>query len=115
MQQKLGNHLSVAFVTGKESESVIFFSVFDTTVSGADLFGSTIDGSLIEKDAGYQLDISLCVPEGVIPVQGTEVPKGGLKYEIYQTLPSDYYTQPYVRLETTNGPLNVRFQFLRKY
>ena len=107
------DQLMTIFVSGPTGNSVVFGVLAGDRFRGADLNGSTLDGTLHRDAAGVVLDLDVTVPSGIVAVQGVEAPPDGLRYSIHETLPLDYADRDYVRLDTPYGPVNARFQVLR--
>lgn len=107
------DQLMTIFVSGPTSNSVVFGVLAGDRFRGADLNGSTVDGTLHQDSSGVVLDLDVTVPYGAVAVQGVKAPPDGLRYHIRETLPLDYAARDYVRLDTSLGPVNARFQVLR--
>ena len=108
------NIMLAIFVTGMTGQSVVFATVTDERLQGADVFGTKIDGSFQKTENGFAVNAEVTVPPGVEIVQGILAPDEGLKYKIVSDLPDDYEGRDFVRLETEFGPIHARFQVLRE-
>lgn len=108
------NALLAIFASGPHSEGIIFATIINGKIIGADLFGSLIDGSIREEAGSYRLKIDISVPSGTILVQGDVAPPEGLYYSIDSLIPNNFSRVPFVEIDTPLGRVNARFQILRE-
>jgi hypothetical protein len=105
-----------AFVTGSVSQGVLFLVFQNGVITGADFGGVMYDGSYIPNMEGdrARLKMTAKVPPGIITIQGKQSSEFGEQFSIECTVPVAGDV-PYFRVETPNGPVNVRLQKLRGF
>ena len=85
------------------------------TGQGSGTGGGASDGSIIEGSGGdLKGEIRVEVPAGVSTVQGLTAGSSGLSYTTPITLPSDFASKPFIRIETPLGVVNVRLNRIRE-
>lgn len=103
-----------AFVTGVVSQGLIILVLKDGIVMGADFSGVTLDGTYTVSADGSHAALKLTgkSPAGITTIQGRIIPEGGETNQIETVVPLTD-DAPFFRIETPNGPVNVRLQKLR--
>jgi hypothetical protein len=108
--------LYAAFITGTNSQGLIFLVMQNGIITGADFGGVMYGGSYIPSMEGDHaiLKMTAKVPPGIMTVQGKLSPENGEEFSVECTVPLRSEI-PYFRVETPNGPVNVRLQKLRGF
>ena len=105
-----------AFVTGLASQGLLVLVLKDGIVTGADFAGVMLDGTYTVNDGGTHATLKLIgkSPPGIMTIQGKVIPEGGETNHI-ETVVALTGDVPFFRIETPNGPVNVRVQKLRGF
>jgi hypothetical protein len=105
-----------AFVTGLVSHGLLVLVLRDGIVTGADFAGVILDGTYTVNDDRTYATLNLIgnSPAGIMTIQGKIIPKGGEINHIEAVIPLTGDV-PFFRIETPNGPVNVRLQKLRGF
>ena len=101
------------YLSAKNGEGIFFVVRDGDSLKGADLSGVLMDGTILQDNENFKLNVSIHVPKGLETVFGFTAGDNGFEFDILSTLPSDFLHKDYVRIETPLGPVNVRFSKLR--
>lgn len=105
----------VGYMTAASGYGVVLFVFQGTTIVGVDAGGVKFDGDFTHNpDTGeYQGKIRVDAPPNISLVQGIATGPSGLKYTVPFSLPSDFLTSPFIKVETPFGAVNVKLEKLR--
>ena len=102
------------FFTGSEGSGHAVFVAKDGIVTGADVFGATLDGTFTPSgNKMIDLDINLGIPAGVMLVTGYFNNDSATTHRITATLPANFSNGQPVAIDTPSGPINAIFRRLR--
>jgi hypothetical protein len=103
-----------AFLTGREGNSFAMFLIRRGVVAGADVLGGTYDGRVETVSNGtHKIKLTVRIPPNLQLIQGGMSGAGGDTSETEFSLPSTFLTEPFVSIETKNGPVNVKLVKIR--
>lgn len=92
--------------------------VLDTgRVIGADVGGGTYDGTyeFNEDTRMLDVDVTITIPEGHWSVTGKQAVGAPLSMTVKASLRRDLGAEQPMRLETSDGPVNVVFKMIRDF
>lgn len=103
------------YATSKASNGLIFLVMKRGVLTGIDFSKACIDGNYSTNEADNAIDghLKVRVPPNTTLIQGKKVGAEGLVYEISFRLPANFASEPFCRIDTPFGPLNLRFEKLR--
>ena len=103
-----------AYLTGREGNSFAMFLLRRGVVAGADIVGGTYDGSIESiSNGGHKVKVTTRTPPNLPMIQGGMSGPGGDTSEAEFVLPSTFLAEPFISIETRNGPVNARLVKLR--
>jgi len=105
----------VGYMTAASGYGVVLFVFQGNVVVGVDAGGVKFDGSFLHDDdtGTYQGNIRVDAPPNISLVQGIPTGPSGLKYTVPFSLPADFLTSPFIKVETPFGAVNVKLEKLR--
>lgn len=103
------------YFTGVQGNGVALFVLKNGILVGSDVFGVSFDGSYVTDPSGGAVTgtVTVTAPPNATLVQGVMSGPHGMSYEVQFSLPSNFQEQPYIRLVTPLGPVNVSLELLR--
>ena len=105
----------VAYLSAAAGQGVAMLHFVAGRVVGADLGGVLYDGRYVEAPPdAYQIDLVVSIPAGTALVQGDVTGPELETYSLTASLPRDFLTRPFVRIEGKHGPVNARLVRLRR-
>jgi hypothetical protein len=103
-----------AYVTGSSGQGLIMLILRHGTIVGIDLAGAKYDGTYIDADGGVSVKLSLWLPPNILLVQGASTGPQGFNSTLDFQLPTDFLSQPFIRVNANHGPVNVKLTKLRE-
>jgi hypothetical protein len=90
------------------------FLIRKGVVAGADILGGTYDGSVEPtSNEAYKVKFTTRTPPNLRTIQGGMSGSGGETSEMEFILPVSFLAEPFVRIETSTGPVNAKLVKLR--
>lgn len=102
-----------AYLTGKAGSGFSMFVIRHGIIVGSDVLGGMYDGTVIEDGAGYKVTLIAKVPPNLPLLQGGVSGPDGDNSENTFSLPSNFLSEAFVRIEGKYGPLNAKLVKLR--
>jgi hypothetical protein len=103
-----------AFVTGKGGNGFAMFLIRRGIITGADFLGTIYDGIITSHESGmYKVTITSRLPPNITNIQGQTTGPEGDVVDLSFSLPSNFLSEPFIRINSTNGPANARFVKIR--
>jgi hypothetical protein len=108
------NGIYAAYLTGSAGQGFAMLVFRNGTIVGADVVGAKYDGTY--RDAGSALSVKLRVslPANTLLVQGVSTGAQGDESELEFPIPTDFLSQPFIRVNAKHGPVNVKLVKLRE-
>ncbi|MBA3520472.1 MAG: hypothetical protein H0T75_23175 [Rhizobiales bacterium] len=103
------------YFTSKQDSGLGLLVLQDGVLTGVDAGGVKFDGTYhIETESGsIEGEVTVDAPPGGTLIQGVPTGASGLTYRTRFKFPVDLTSQPFLRLDTPFGPVNVKLQKLR--
>jgi hypothetical protein len=102
-----------AYITGKEGQGFALFIFMAGRVVGADAAGFLFDGQYVEGGDGLSVSLAIKAPPNAPRVQGGLTGPEGEENHLNFHLPQDFASNEFVRIDTQQGPVNVKLVRLR--
>lgn len=103
-----------AFVTGREGNGFAMFLIRSGIVTGADFLGTIYDGIITSQDHDmHKITITSRLPPNITNIQGQKTGPDGDVVELSFTLPLNFLEEPFIRVNSKNGPANAKFVKIR--
>lgn len=108
------NGFYAAYVTGSASQGLAMLVFRNGTIVGVDIAGVKYDGSYSVSDSDISVKLVLSIPPNTSLVQGVTTGVEKEESELAFQLPRDFLSQPFIRINGTHGPVNVKLVKLRE-
>jgi hypothetical protein len=103
-----------AFLTGREGSGFAVFVIRKGVVVGADVLGGTYNGGIeASTNNAYTVTLNVRTPPNIPTIQGGVTGSDGQTSDISFRLPSTFLVEPFIRIDTNNGPVNCKFVRVR--
>lgn len=104
----------VGYMTANGYGVVLFVFKGDTIV-GVDAGGVKFDGNFNQDTdtKAYRGKITVDAPPNIDLVQGVSSGANGLRYEVPFTMPENFLSAPFIKVDTPFGPVNIKLEKLR--
>jgi hypothetical protein len=103
-----------AFVTGRGGNGFAMFLIRKGIVTGADFLGTIYDGIITPHDSEmYRVTVTSRLPPNITNIQGLTTGPDGDVVELSFTLPHNFLSEPFIRINSKNGPANAKFVKIR--
>ncbi len=100
--------------SGRAGEGSAMFVLSGGKLTGADPLGVLFDGTYTpDGNGGFSGPVTVTVPANGELVQGVTSGPDGLVYQVDVSIPADFQSRPFLRLETPLGPVNFSLRFVR--
>jgi hypothetical protein len=103
-----------AYLTGGAGQGFVMFVFRRGTIVGIDVAGAKYDGIYSEAANGFLVKLKVSLPPNTLLVQGVSTGPQGDNSELDFQLPSDFLSQPFIRVNAKHGPVNVKIVKLRE-
>lgn len=103
-----------AHLTGSSGQGLVMLIFRRGTVVGIDVAGAKYDGTYTDADGGFAVKLSIWLPPNILLVQGASTGPQGDSSELDFLVPTDFLSQPYIRVNAKHGPVNVKLTKLRE-
>lgn len=115
MEGSLLDGFYVGYMTATSGYGVVLFVFQGDVIVGVDAGGVKFDGKFVRntESGDYQGDICVEAPPNISLVQGISSGPSGVKYTVPFSLPSDFLSYPFIKVETPFGAVNVKLEKLR--
>jgi hypothetical protein len=108
------NGFYAGYFAAAAGEGISIFVLHDGILAGVDPGGITYDGTFEEAaDGEFAVEATVNIPPRVPSIIGIDGGEQGTNYSMKFTLPSCFLDEPFIRVETPHGPINMRFVKLR--
>jgi hypothetical protein len=108
------NGFYAGYFAAAAGEGVAIFVLRNGILTGVDAGGITYDGTFEEASQGeFVVEATVKIPPLVPSIIGITGGEQGTSYSIEFKLPSSFLDQPFIRIETPGGPVNMRWVKLR--
>lgn len=103
------------YFTGKDGNGLGLLVFRGGVLTGVDAAGVHFDGTYhVEAESGaVEGEVTVNAPPGGTLLQGVPTGPSGLTYKTTFRFPVDVDSQPFLRIDTAFGPVNVKLQKLR--
>jgi hypothetical protein len=106
--------LYAAYLTGRSGQTFAMLLFGEQRVSGADAGGVMYDGKYIKtEDNGYHVTMDVKAPPHSALIQGAVTGVNGEQDHLNFSLPNDFSSRDFVRIETLHGPVNAKLVKVR--
>ena len=104
----------VGYMTGK-GYGVVLFVFRGNTIVGVDAGGVKFDGKYTfnSENSLYSGEVTVSAPPNSELVQGIQTGPAGITYKVPFSMPENFLNEPYIKVETPFGSVNVRLEKLR--
>jgi hypothetical protein len=102
------------YLTGSASQGFAMFVFQSGVIVGVDVGGLKYDGTYKTTDNGFSIILTFSVPPNSTLIQGVTTGLETEKSELAFLLPIDFLAQPFIRIETPQGPVNAKLTKLRE-
>jgi hypothetical protein len=107
------NGFYAAYLTGSDSQGFAMLVFRDGTIVGVDAAGVKFDGTYEAASPGFSVKLRVSVPPNTLLIQGVKTGAEIESSELEFLLPSDFLSQPFLRLNAKHGPVNAKLTKLR--
>ena len=108
------NGFYAAYLTGNGGQGLAMVIFRNGKIVGVDVGGAKYDGIYSGADKGFAMKISISFPANTPLVQGgtTGIDEDNSVLDFH--LPTDFLSQPFIRVNAKHGPVNVKLVKLRE-
>lgn len=94
---------------------VVLFVFRGNTIVGVDAGGVKFDGTFSrdETTKAHRGMVTVDAPPNINLVQGVHTGVNGLKYEVPFSLPENFLSAPFIKVDTPFGAVNIKLEKLR--
>lgn len=103
-----------AYLTGSASQGFAMLVFRNGTIVGVDAAGVKFDGTYGEIPSGISIKLTVSLPPNTLLIQGATTGSEAENSEIEFDLPSDFLSQPFIRIDAKYGPINAKLTRLRE-
>jgi len=107
------NGFYAAYLTGSASQGFAMLVFRNGTIVGVDVAGVKFDGTYIDTPSGVSVKLTVSVPANTLLIQGATTGHEAESSELEFQLPSDFLSQPFIRIDAKHGPVNAKLAKLR--
>jgi hypothetical protein len=108
------NGFYAGYLSAAAGEGVAIFVFRNGVLTGVDAGGFSYDGTLEETSEGnFAVVATIRIPPRAPSIIGITGGEHGTNYSVEFKLPSSFLDKPFIRIETPNGPVNMRLVKLR--
>jgi hypothetical protein len=97
-----------AYTTGKQGQGFAMIVLMADRLIGADATGFLFDGTYSTSDKTVSVSMSITAPPNMPRVQGGLTGPEGESSHIDFDIPRDFALRDFIRIETKEGPVNVK-------
>jgi hypothetical protein len=108
------NGFYAGYFSAAAGEGLALLVIRNGVIVGVDRGGFEYDGKVAQGKDGYDVEAKVKVPPNSASITGIQSGTHGLTYDLKFGLPFEPEEQPFVRIETPNGPVNMRMVKLRE-
>ena len=102
------------YYTGNAGSGFAVFIMRNGEISGSDSEGCLIDGTYKKADGGkISISVTLKAPLGGASLVTGPLVDEGFSQQITAKIPENFYNGSIIPLQTTTGPVNAVFKWLR--
>jgi hypothetical protein len=83
------------------------------TIVGVDVAGVKFDGTYTDTPSGVSIKLTVSLPANTLLIQGATTGPEAETSELEFQLPSDFLSQPFIRIDAKYGPVNAKLTKLR--
>jgi hypothetical protein len=103
-----------AYLTGKAGSGFAMFVIRHDVIVGSDMLGAVFDGTVTQGEAGgFNVRMSAKLPPNLPLIQGGATGPNGDTSENTFSLPPNFLSEAFIRIEGKQGPLNAKLVKLR--
>ncbi len=103
-----------AYLTGSGSQGFAMLIFSKGVIVGMDSGGVKYDGVYTTDEHGITATITFTIPPHTLLVQGVISGPNAERSELKLTLPFDFASRAFLRIEANHGPVNAKFTKLRE-
>ena len=107
------NGFYAAYLTGAQGQGFLLFILRNGIVVGVDVGDAKYDGTYTPVDGGFDVNLKVEFPPNSDLVQGVRTGPETVVSELHFTLPADFLSRPFLRIEAQHGPLNAKITKMR--
>jgi len=108
------NGFYAGYFSAAAGEGVAIFVFRNGVLTGVDAGGFSYDGTLEETSGGnFAVVATIRIPPHAPSIIGITGGEHGTNYSVEFKLPSSFLDKPFIRIETPNGPVNMRLVKIR--
>ena len=102
------------YFTGLSGSGMAMFILSSGVIVGADNAGVKFDGKYSKVDTGgFAGSVTVSAPPNVNLIQGVTSGAAGLTYAVPFEFSPDFVEEPFIKISTPMGPVNVKLVKLR--
>jgi hypothetical protein len=114
MMNSILNGFYSAYLTGSAGPGFAMLIFRRGVIVGADAMGAKYDGVYTEQANGFLVKLRVYLPPNTLLVQGATTGSEADISEIGFSLPPNFLSLPFVRVDAKHGPVNVKLVKLRE-